>query len=98
DRGGALIDSALILDPGNDAYLDSKAWYLARKDRWSEAREVLEYLVKEEKVDDPIIWEHLAEVSDHLQDKAAALAAWRKVLAINPHHAKALERERALRK
>ena len=41
DQGGELVERALVLDPNNYAYLDSKAWFLYRKENYEEALKIL---------------------------------------------------------
>jgi tetratricopeptide (TPR) repeat protein len=96
DLGGRLIDSALVQNPANFAYLDSKAWFLACKGQWLQAKEILLFLVEKGQTSDPVIWEHLAESCDGAEDFPMALSAWRKVLGFIPHHAKALQRQKEL--
>lgn len=90
-RGSRLIDSALAINPGNDAYLDSKAWALYRQGDFKGARQILQYLVNDLKSDDSTIWEHLAEACTADKDLPAAQAAWKQVLRLHPRHEKALK-------
>lgn len=95
DLGGRMIDSALVLSPGNEAYLDSKAWHLLRKGDAKGAQEILQYLVTELKAEDAVIWEHLAEAYELLNQTDAAKAAWQQVLRFNPRHERAMNRTAA---
>lgn len=90
-RGARLIDSALAMSPGNEAYLDSKAWALYMQGDFKGARQILQQLVTEFKTDDVTIWEHLAEACEADKDTKAAHEAWKHVLRHNPRHAKALK-------
>lgn len=90
-RGGQLIDSALAMQPGNLAYLDSRAWYLHLSGRSAEALPILEQ-VEREGMNDPVVWEHLALICETLGLKDRARNYWKKVLQFNPHHALARER------
>jgi tetratricopeptide (TPR) repeat protein len=96
ERGIRLIDSALVLSPNNDAYLDSKAWYLVRKGDYNPAVILLQGILTRLNLSDPTIWEHLAFAYEGLKDTAKALEAWKNVLAKNPKHAIALRRVREL--
>ena len=90
-RGAQLIDSALARDPENLAYLDSKGWSLYRLGRYAEALKVMEY-VESKGMDDETLWEHMAWICEALQLKDRAMEYWKKVLRLNAHHKKALER------
>ncbi|NLB62577.1 MAG: tetratricopeptide repeat protein [Fibrobacter sp.] len=84
-RGALLIDSALVLEPENLAYLDSKAWAYAKQKEYEKAREILENLVQKATSDFVTYWEHLAYVYHKMGLKDRAIPLWENVLKINPH-------------
>lgn len=93
-RGRILVDSALVYDPDNSAYLDSKAWYLYRMQEYQKALEVME------SIEDPgasnwEYYEHLALILEALGRQKEALGHWQKVLEIRPWRTIAQERLKA---
>jgi len=90
-RGARLIDSALARDPSNLAYLDSRGWALYRLGRYQEALEVMTQ-VEKKGLDDAALWEHLALICEALNLQERARDYWLRLLRLQPHHAKALER------
>jgi len=92
ERGIRLVDSALVLSPDNDAYLDSKALYLVRKRRFADAVAILQGVLSRITGNDPTIWEHLALAYEGIKDSGKALDAWKHVLAQSPKNAMALQR------
>ncbi len=92
DRGQRLeeslrdIDQALALEPGNPAFLDSRAWALFRMGRAAEALPVLEEALRNGGRD-PVMQEHLGDVLAALQRAPEALEAYRKALAQDPGNA-----------
>lgn len=67
----------------NAAYLDSLGWVLFRQGHVEEARGILEKVVTlPDAADDPIEWDHLAEVYAKLKRPADARRAWEKALSL----------------
>jgi tetratricopeptide (TPR) repeat protein len=79
--GGAAIGADA--DRDNAAYVDSLGWVLFRRGKLAEARVELE---KASQLpggdDDPVVWDHLADVYFRLGEKAKAAQAWKKALAL----------------
>ena len=68
-------------DSVSGAILDSQGWLLFRKGSFKAAREALELAVEtKEEARSPIAWDHLGDVCFELNDRKAALKAWRKAL------------------
>jgi tetratricopeptide (TPR) repeat protein len=66
----------------NPSYLDSLGWVLFKQKKYKEAREPLEEAVKQPDAQSIEIYDHLAEVLNALGDKDAAVATWKKGLAL----------------
>jgi tetratricopeptide (TPR) repeat protein len=67
----------------NAAYVDSLGWVLFRKGRWAEARRELEKAAElPTGSDDPVVWDHLADVLHRLGEKDKAAGAWKKALTL----------------
>jgi tetratricopeptide (TPR) repeat protein len=67
-------------DRDNGAYLDSLGWVLFKRGRLEEAKKVLLEAVKDKDSYHIEIFDHLGDVHMALQEKAEAVAAWRKGL------------------
>jgi tetratricopeptide (TPR) repeat protein len=80
-RTGTSIDADQ--DRDNAAYLDSLGWVLFRRGQLDAARRELE---KASGLpggdDDPVVWDHLADVYFRLDQPARARAAWRKAVTL----------------
>jgi tetratricopeptide (TPR) repeat protein len=79
-EGGPLGPDA---DRDNAAYVDSLGWVLFRRGQLAAAREQLELAVSlSDGADDPTVWDHLGDVYFREEEKAKALAAWKKALGL----------------
>lgn len=90
DRGlnlqeaGQLIAQALQHEPENGAYLDSMGWNYFKRGELALAVQYLEKAVRIIATPDPVLYEHLGDVYESLQNYEQALAHWKKALALNP--------------
>ncbi len=87
DKAIELVNRALVLEPGNGAFMDSLGWAYYKKNALSEA---VQYLEKAAALapDDPVIHEHLGEVYLRQQRPAQARAAWAESLKLDPANEK----------
>ncbi len=83
DRAMNMVEHALAQAPANGAFLDTKGWVLYRLGRYDEAKAYLERALEAEG-DDPVILDHLGDVSLALGDGDRALEFWRRALAEDP--------------
>jgi tetratricopeptide (TPR) repeat protein len=82
-------------DSVSGSILDSQAWLLFRKRQFKAAREALELAVEStEESRSPIAWDHLGDVYFELNDRKAAIKAWRKAQGYyeNSHLGRDLDR------
>ena len=90
-------DVKLDADRDNAAYVDSLGWVLFRRGKLDEARREMERTTTlPGGSDDPVVWDHLADVCFRLGDKKAAGAAWKKSLeqyqtGVRRNHTKQVE-------
>jgi Tfp pilus assembly protein PilF len=77
-----MIKKALEIDPENGAYLDSLGWLYFKKGRYKEAVRLLERASI--LLEDPVIYEHLGDVSFSLRDIPKAIDNWKKSLRLEP--------------
>ncbi len=94
ERAERMIRKAVEADPENAAYRDSLGWALYRLGRYQEALGELEKATANET--DPVIFDHLGDVYQKLQQPDKAREAWRRALegfqkAKEPDKAKAIE-------
>jgi tetratricopeptide (TPR) repeat protein len=85
DRRQVSGDTALGPDADRDnaAYVDSLGWVLFRQGKLAEARRELERAAElPGGDDDPVVWDHLGDVYFRQKEKAKAVEAWRKALAL----------------
>jgi tetratricopeptide (TPR) repeat protein len=64
----------------NACYIDSLGWVLFRRGQLEAARQELERAGALPDGDDPVIWDHLGDVYQALEQRAKAIEAWRKAL------------------
>lgn len=88
EKGGVLIDKALVIEPSSEAYLDSKAWYLYKTGNYKEALTILEFIEKSG-FDDPVVSEHHALVLEKLNKSKEAQVYWLRVLEKDPGNKRA---------
>jgi tetratricopeptide (TPR) repeat protein len=85
DLAGALIDRALVFEPDNGAFLDSKGWWYYRKKDYANARKYIE-MALDRIPDDTTILEHYALILEKLGHSDAAIDKWRQILKLDPGH------------
>ncbi len=81
EKGGEYIDRALVIEPQNGAYLDSKGWYYFKKGEYEKS---LELLLQAYKIlgEDLEILEHLGDVYTKLGQSQKGEEFYKKVLKI----------------
>ena len=75
-----MIKKALDAEPENNAYLDSMGWVKYRLGKFEEAKKYLEQAVKESESGDAVLWDHLGDCYNKLNQKEKAVDAWKKAL------------------
>jgi len=75
-----MIGRALQLDPNNGAYLDSLGWVLYKRGNFSEARKYLRQAVDSGNRPDPVVLDHMADVTYRAGDLKEARALWKRSL------------------
>jgi Flp pilus assembly protein TadD len=92
DEAGRLIRQALMLDPENPYYLDSLAWYLFKTDSREKAWKKIQKEISQIE-DDPIIWEHYADIAKSLEKKEQARKGYKKALELDPENPETLRKK-----
>jgi tetratricopeptide (TPR) repeat protein len=96
DRAEALISKALVIDPDNGAYIDSLGWIYFKKGEYEKSEKYL--LEASSKLSDPVVWEHLGDVSLKLNKTSEAWDAYQKALNIEPKNKVTLKKIKELEK
>ncbi|MBI2173749.1 MAG: tetratricopeptide repeat protein [Candidatus Omnitrophica bacterium] len=87
----SLIERALVLDPGNGAYLDSLGWVCYKMGRMAEAVVLLERAAK--RIDtDPAVFDHLGQVYFSLREWEKARENWQRALQLDSDQPEIRER------
>ena len=86
DQAEAMIKKALEFDPENGAYLDTLGWVYFRKSRFIQARDILEKAAQ--LLEDPVIFDHLAQVYLKLGQSEKASDFRSKALKLDPEQNK----------
>jgi tetratricopeptide (TPR) repeat protein len=90
DKAQALIERALEIDPENGAYLDSLGWVFFKKGQLQEA---LQYLQEaDNRLKDPVIYEHLGDVYYELNRSDEAKKFWRLSIELEPDQNQIVEK------
>ena len=76
DEAEQMVRQAVASDPRNGAYLDSYGWVLYKQGRFEEARKWLSMAANTALGEDPVICDHLADVSWRLGETEAARKWW----------------------
>jgi len=85
DYAGNLIERALVFEPENGAFLDSKGWLFYRKQDFPKARKFIEQALSHIPQDTTIL-EHYALILEKLGLSDQAMEKWRQILKLDPAH------------
>jgi|GEM_PF-2006212 len=85
DYAGNLIERALVFEPENGAFLDSKGWLFYRKQDFPKARKFIEQALAHIPQDTTIL-EHYALILEKLGLSDQAMEKWRQILKLDPAH------------
>ncbi len=81
-------------DKDNAAYVDSLGWVLYRRGQIDEARKELERATTLGDGDDPVIYDHLGDVYQHLKMRPEASRAWQRALELYDQGIRTKDEER----
>lgn len=82
ERATAMIRRAVAAEPLNAAYLDSLGWALYKQGDWHGARKYLERSIRLERGEDPVVFDHLADVDYRLGHVQGAVERWQQALKL----------------
>jgi tetratricopeptide (TPR) repeat protein len=95
DEAESLIRKAVEAEPESAAYLDSLAWVVFKQGRVAEALPYMLRALEHMAEPDATLYEHLGDIHFELGNRAEALEAWRKSLALEPNDLVAERYQRA---
>jgi Flp pilus assembly protein TadD len=85
EYAGNLIERALVFEPENGAFLDSKGWLFYRRQDFPKARKFIEMAITRIPQDTTIL-EHYALILEKLGLSDLAMEKWRQILKLDPAH------------
>ena len=85
-----MVRRAIELDPSNGAYYDTLGWVLFKKGMNAESLMALEKA--QDYIQDPVIYEHMGDVYQAVNEPALARKFWLKSLALDPKQPKVSEK------
>lgn len=85
DRAERMSSRTIELEPGNATYLDTYAWVLFKKERYNEAKFIIERAV--DNMDEPngVIIEHHGDILYMTGDIEGAVVQWKQALELSEH-------------
>ena len=92
DRAEEMSYRAIKAEPENDTYLDTYAWILFEKERYTEARIYIDQAMKNGGTASATIIEHCGDIYYMLGLKEEAMAYWRQAAAME-HDSRTLEKK-----
>ncbi|HEY1769303.1 MAG TPA: tetratricopeptide repeat protein [Chthoniobacterales bacterium] len=92
EEAESYIKKALATDPDNGAYLDSLGWVDFREGKYDQALAELLNAAHELKADDPIVFTHIGNTYEKLNQIPKALEYWQKALALDKSDKKLAEK------
>ncbi len=85
DKAEKMSAKTVELDPGNATYLDTYAWVLFKRERYMEAKFIIERAIDNMKEPNGVIMEHYGDILFMNGDKTGALKIWNKALQMEEH-------------
>lgn len=81
-----LIRRALVLEPGNGAYLDSLGWLYFKQGKFPEALTELSRAAESLEEPDPVVFDHIGDTYHQLGKQAEAVLYWQKAQHLDPEN------------
>lgn len=98
DRAEEMSYKTVKAEPQNSTYLDTYAWILFEKGRYTEAKLYIDDAIKNEKEPSATVTEHCGDIYYMTGDVEKALEYWQKALKMDDNESKTLERKIKLKK
>jgi tetratricopeptide (TPR) repeat protein len=98
DEAEKMIRKAVAAEPENASFLDSMGWVLFKKKQFEEAKKYLLKSVEFERGRSTEVYDHLGDVHAALNEKAEAIAAWKKAIEVATPSGRDQQRKAAIEK
>ena len=98
DRAEEMSYKTVKAEPQNSTYLDTYAWILFEKGRYTEAKLYIDDAIKNEETPSAAVTEHCGDIYYMTGDVAKALEYWQKAIKMDDNESKTLERKIKLKK
>lgn len=98
DKAEEMSYKTVKAEPQNATYLDTYAWILFEKERYSEAKIYIDEAIKNDKNPGAAVWEHCGDIYYMNGDVDGAMEYWKKAEAAPDNESKTLKRKIQLRK
>ncbi|MFW5803838.1 MAG: tetratricopeptide repeat protein [bacterium] len=85
DKAEKMSSRTIELDPGNATFLDTYAWVLFKKERYNEAKFIIERAIDNMEEPNGVIVEHYGDILFKNGDLEGALEQWNKALELKEH-------------
>ncbi|MBZ4676266.1 MAG: hypothetical protein JG782_885 [Anaerophaga sp.] len=85
DRAERMSAKTVELEPGNATYLDTYAWVLFKKGRYTEAKFIMERAIDNLKEPSGVIYEHYGDILYKTGDIEGAVKQWNNALKYDGH-------------
>ena len=82
DKAEEMSYKTIKAEPGNSTYLDTYAWILFEKGKYTEARIYIDQAIAVEGEVSHVLMEHCGDIYYMINDKEKALACWQKALEL----------------
>jgi tetratricopeptide (TPR) repeat protein len=87
-----MIHQALELDPDNGAYIDTLGWIEFRQGKFDQALHDLLRAGEKMPHGDPVVFEHIGDTYEKLNQTARAVEMWKKALVLDPKNKRLQEK------
>lgn len=98
DRAEEMSYKTVKAEPQNSTYLDTYAWILFEKGRYTEAKLYIDDAMKNEEMPSAAVTEHCGDIYYMTGNVEKALEYWQKALEMDDNESKTLERKIKLKK
>jgi Tfp pilus assembly protein PilF len=85
DKAEQMSSRTIELEPGNATYLDTYAWVLFKKERFKEAKFIIERAIDNLEEPSGVVIEHYGDILYKIGDTEGAMEQWKRVLKLDDH-------------
>jgi len=93
EDAGQMIKKAVEMSPDNGAYLDSLGWFYFKSGKFEDAKKQLVAALEKLPEEDPVVFDHIADVCEQLGQHAEAIGYWERALKLKPDEPEKLQQK-----